>query len=597
MKARIVQAHGEFKVGDSVDIPAKEFAVLLEDGLAVSESEWTAIQANKQTEANTIKAREARVDEAINRASDENRIVPRADTSEIKASALVMEAAREGTGVKYILSLPVLRDLEGRVTPMPGRDNAPTAGLTVTASLDDCAKGVIQAMEPQQKLIRANNWPEAMKLSKEAGLILKHRMITPAVSANQDFMLRDLVKAATFTDPNSQIGSLAADLIIMRNLGYLVYKLPWIKKLTTDLTGEPARFGQQILTRYITPPGVLTWVPGVGFTNATAEATSGTAYGLRQITDSGTGTTQSAGKTLRVDGPTGYELDADNAYGVRKVSVPSTTDRGVLLNMFKATEIEFPVSLLAGTVRNLFGEQLGAQTYSLAEEISKFVLGMFALPTAAQYNSGSAWGTGGVSGLTYSYTKALANWNLSGMIGVKNKMTIAKIPDVGRFVLLHSFYHDKLLEDANLLSAKAIMALIHKNEAEFNTGELPTLFGVQPLESQLASWTDAGALTVWTDDTNPGGTSPAATTAFGFAGNMSSGIFVARPPQDFTQVANQLGIPITASIRLMTEPDSNLTVMVFAFVDNGKMAINQRVCLMYGAAQGDPRQGFPLKIA
>jgi hypothetical protein len=118
---------------------------------------------------------------------------------------------------------------------------------------------------------------------------------------------------------------------------------------------------------------------------------------------------------------------------------------------------------------------------------------------------------------------------------------------------------------------------------------LPTLFGLKPLESQLASATAAGALTTWTDDTTLG-----TTKQVGFVGNQSSGIFVSRPPQDFTTAATRLGVPLTASIRLVTEPDSGLTVMVFSYLDNGKMSISQRVCLMYGAAQGHPGQGFPL---
>jgi hypothetical protein len=261
---------------------------------------------------------------------------------------------------------------------------------------------------------------------------------------------------------------------------------------------------------------------------------------------------------------------------VRTLSVPSTTDKSVTLNMFKATEITFPVSTLGGTMRNLFAEQYSAQLYTLAETINTHVMGgIFA----------ATW-----SGIKTSYTKSLANWNLSGMIGVKNAMTISKIPDVGRFVLLHSYYHDKLLEDSNLLSAKAILALINQDASSFESGEVPSLFGVKPLESQLSSATTAGALTTWTDDTDLG-----TTGIVGFAGNMSSFLFVSRPPQDWTTTLTQLGIPMTASIRLVTEPDSGLTVMVFSFADNGTMSINQRVCVMYGSAQGDPRVGLTIK--
>lgn len=579
MKARIVKAHNEFRVGEAIDPTPQDFEVLNRDGIAVSETEWNTLQANEQFRQNAIKAREARVEKAIAKACEQGRL-PAADkeaVDKVKARAMAMESVEDGVGEEFVLNLPVKagQGLEGRQTQAARDDGGRYTELRMgDETLAETSQFVLKCSEPQNQLIRSGNFKEAHKLGIQAGSALKYRMIKAA--AKDDFMLRDVVKAATFTDPNSQVGSMAGDLIIMRNLGYLVYKLPWLKKLTTDMTGEPVRFGQSILTRYITPPAVLTWVPGVGFTNA---ADSG--FGAQQVSDSGTGTTQSAGVTLRSGGGGNYELDATNNFGIPVKSTPSTTDKSVTLNMFKATEIEFPVSMLAGTVRNLLGEQLGAQTYSLAEEINKYVLAVLFAAT---------WGTGGVSGLTYTYTKALANWSLAGLIGLKNKLTIAKIPDVGRFALLHSFYHDKLLEDSNLLNAKAILALINKDMASFESGELPEIFGIKPLESQLASATSAGALTTWVDDTTLG-----TTAIVGFAGNMSSGLFVSRPPQDYTTALTSLGIPQTASIRLMTEPDSGLTVMVFSYADNGKMSINQRVCLMWGAAQGDPRQGILIK--
>ncbi len=577
MKVVIVKPDATYKAGQEVEASGEQLAALLDNGLAVSASEYSAQQAVK---ANARKSVEA----AVVRAKDRNAIPPkdervlataleRLDAG--KADAEVLCEYIDGMGATITASSG---DMGKRITAsVKDSETITSSGVRVTGiSLEDASNGVIKATQPQNDLIRAGRWQEAQALAKEAATIMQQNHLK-TVRAGGDFLLRDTIRAATYSDPNSQVGSLAGDLVTLRNLGYLVYKLPWIGKLTTDLSSEPAKFGQAILTRYITPPDVLTWVPGVGFTSQ-----------ANQISDSGTGTTQSGGATLSTENPAGGNtvLDATNIFGIPKKSAPSTTDRTVTLNMFKATELEFPVSMLAGTIRNLFGEQIGAQTYSLAEEINKHVLGMFALPTAAKYSSGSAWG-----GIKTSYTKSLANWNLAGVIGVKNAMTISKIPDVGRFLLLHSFYHDKILEDSNLLSAKAILALINKDESSFNTGEIPTLFGVKPLESQLASWrTDTGALTTWTDDSVLG-----TTDAVGFAGNMSSGLFVSRPPQDYTTAMNQLGIPVTASIRLVTEPDSGLTVMVFSYADNGKMSLNQRVCLMYGAAQGDPRVGIVLK--
>ena len=565
MKLRIVKPDDEYKAGQEVEATGAQAAALIENGLAVTASEWDSREAVKASGKSAI-------EQAVVRAKARNAIPPK-DDAVLKTSLERFEAGKADAEVlvEFIDSMTVTAssgDMGKRLTaPVKDGDTVQASGVRVTGiSLEDATQGVVKATQPQNDLIRAGRWAEAQELAKEASTIMQQNHMK-VVKAGGDFLLRDTVRAATYSDPNSQVGSLAGDLVTLRNLGYLVYKLPWIGKLTTDLSAEPAKFGQAILTRYITPPAVLTWVPGVGFTQQ-----------ANQISDSGTGTTQSAGVTLRAGGAGAYALDATNIFGIPDKSQPSTTDKSVTLNMFKATEIEFPVSTLAGTVRNLLGEQIGAQTYSLAEEINKYVLGVLFAAT---------W-----SGIKTSYTKALANWNMSGMIGLKNALTISKVPDVGRFALLHSFYHDKLLEDTNLLSAKAIMALIHKDESEFNTGEIPTLFGIKPMESQLASATSAGSLTTWTDDTTLD-----TTVMVGFAGNMSSGLFVSRPPQDYTTAMTQLGIPVTASIRLVTEPDSGLTVMVFSYADNGKMSLNQRVCLMYGAAQGDPRVGIVLKAS
>jgi hypothetical protein len=601
MKAVIVRAHTvgdrEFKVGDPVEGKAQDLVELIENGSAVTTENWNLIQAKEAQDKNIVQARETRVDAALGRLVERGGVAPKDESAKnkIRASALTMEAATEGCGVQFLDSLQasVANDnstLIHRLTqPMRDDGTVTASGAEVRESVADISEYIIKCTAPQDKLIKSNNHAEALKLSQEAGVFLKHKLM--AIAAKGDFLIRNTIKAATFSDPNSQVGSLAADLIIMRNLGYLVNKLAWLKRLTTDLTGEPVKFGASIFTRYITVPDVLTWVPGVGFTSDKATIAMAINDGLTggSKTDAQIAAANQADsitlKTAIVSGGASGSYTGDN-YLIQKKSGPLTTDVSVRLNMFKAVEVEFPVTILSGTTRNLLGEQLGAQCYGLAEAINEYMLGVLFAPTLY---GGVAWGTGGVAGLNYTQTTSLANWNLTGMVQLKNRMTIAKIPDVGRFALLHSFYHDALLTDSNLLTAKAILALISKDESGFESGELPTLFGVKPLESQLASASAAGALTSWVDQATLGNTRYG-----GFAGNMSAALFVSRPPQDFTQIAQQLGIPVTASVRLMTEPDSGMTVMVFSYVDNGRMSISQRVCLMWGGAQGDPRTGILL---
>ena len=250
------------------------------------------------------------------------------------------------------------------------------------------------------------------------------------------------------------------------------------------------------------------------------------------------------------------------------------------MNQFKGVAIGFPVTTLGATARNLFAEQRDAQLYSLAETINSHVLDKI---------FGASW-TGTVASLKLGSTFAVP-----GMVTVKNRMTLSKIPDIGRFALMHSTYHDALLSDTNLLTAKAILALINKDASSFEQAEVPSLFGVKPLESQLASYAGSTQTAPNIDGTTGAvDFSGAGVTKVGFAGNMSSMLFVARVPQDFTQAASQLGIPASWAVEIVTEPDSGLSLMIFKNVNTATWAIEATACLMYGAAQGDPRVGIVL---
>ena len=146
-----------------------------------------------------------------------------------------------------------------------------------------------------------------------------------------------------------------------------------------------------------------------------------------------------------------------------------------------------------------------------------------------------------------------------------------------------------------LFRSKAILALINKDASAFEQSELPSLFGVKPLGSQLASYV-SGTATAPTIDANTGAVDFSANgiNQVGFAGNQSSALFVARVPQDFTQAAQALGIPQSWAVEIVTEPDSGLSAMIFKNVNTATWQIEATVCLMYGAAQGDPRVGIVL---
>ncbi len=183
----------------------------------------------------------------------------------------------------------------------------------------------------------------------------------------------------------------------------------------------------------------------------------------------------------------------------------------------------------------------------------------------------------------------MATFDLKTLTRLKALLSVSKVPDIGRFALLHTFYHDRLLEDPAILTSKAIISLVSKNQTVFEQTSIPPYAGIKPIETQLAS-AAGSTITSWSDPGTIG-----TINKVGFAGNMSSMLFVSRVPQDFTTLASQLGIPATASVEIVTEPESGISMMFWRYIDLGKMSIMVRACLMWGDHQGDPRVGIIIK--
>lgn len=561
MKIRLIKAHGQFKVGHEMEVQASDAAVLLADGFAVD-----AVQA-----AENANLQKRLKDQGVTILTQKHAEAVKRGAVEPKNEAVLAKAIERFNGGADLNLLCELYDgmpgkvqasLSARHTPSM-RDELPSSGVeVVNASLSDAATGYIKASNPQDALIRSGRMDEARELSLQASSIVS-RHFRPIIRAGGDFDFRDIVKAADVTDPDSNVGTLQTGLILMRNLGFLKSKLNWMPYLTTDLRNEPATFGQPILTRYITPANVLTFIPGVGYTSDSST-----------ISTAGATTTQAG--------------IATQASGTLTKSVAKSTDKTVTMDQHKAVEIEFPVNKLGSTLRNLFAEQYSAQLYSLAEEINKRVLSVIlgATWTPQADATSAASTTNGTS------SKSLGQFSLTGMVGLKLSATINRIPDLGRFAMMHSIYHDQMLTDTNLVTAKAILAMINKDMSAFESGELPVLYGIKPLESQLAASKGAsGIYATLVTPTDPT-TIAAVADKVGFVGNSASALFVARVPQDYTQALT--GVPATAALEIVTEPDSGLSVLVTKYVNHERASATQRVALMYGAAQGDPRQGFVL---
>lgn len=571
MQIKIIKAHGDYKqeqVGKEVEVDAATAATLIANGYGVDAVE--AARTEKLT--NMVKASQAsRIKDAVTRAKAREAIAPK-DT-EIEAGLLkelddvpletlerVANLVVASVDARQAAELERIQRRETNSLNDDGNGVNIRAGARITGgySLRGAAEKYVTCSEPMTKLIQEGKLKDAINLSRERSLLMASDIMS-VYDKGENFAMRDLVKAADNVDPS--VGTLATGLVLMRNLGFLKNKLTFLDKISTDLRNEPVAFGQNVLTRYITPPNVLTFVPGIGMTSDATTIANWKA-------------------TITASNPAGTPQTS----GTQTFSVASATDVNVVLNNYNGVEITFNNMTLGSTMRNLFAEQQAAQFYSLAEYINQQFLIMLFKATWSGISTAPFSLCGGNAPVGNSATNPMG---LANIIAVKNKFTMNKMPDNGRFALMHSAYHDAILTDSNMLTAKSILALIKKDTGAFEDGELPTLFGVKVLESQLSAF-KGGALVTITDPAQI----PANASTIGFAGNASSALFVARIPQDYTKVIPD--IPATAAIEIVTEPDSGLSMLVIKRVNNQIESTYVRAGLMFGFAQGDPRQGFLL---
>jgi hypothetical protein len=594
MRVKLLKARGSNTAGTYLELEDNDAVKAVASGEAMPEHAAQAIEA-RDAELVTIKAKQtesdkSRIVEAIDRGVKRGALLPKGTDAKsqetIKATQFdrLLKGADVNLLIEMLDNMPQVTNPEGLTGRRIQAENGsvdkhvfggePTAAEVVEKIISASGKDRIgsaigachRPLSLQQGGSSLSDIQAAAAESLDNARLLKAHVLD-AYNKQGDWALRQMVRAISdVTDPNTQVGTLSSTLVLMRNLGYLKNKLNFMPYISTDLRAEPARYGQSVLTRYITPPNVLTYVPGTGYTS---DATAISNY----IANLGT---NKANIGTSVSG-----VAADVA-GTHTLSAPSTTDVPVIINNHTGVEIRFPTSTIGATVRNLFAEQQGAQMYSLAEFINKVFL---ATVFSATWNGISATALP-LGGNTFG---------LSGVVKIKNKFSINKMPDTGRFAVLHSVYHDNILTDASLLTAKAILA-VNGGESDFETGELPTLFGIKVLESQLAAYKSAGsvaaAFTGLVTPTDPTTIAAVAPDGIGFAGNSASALFVARLPQDYTTVLPN--IPATAAIEIVTEPDSGLSLLFTKYVDHSLAEVKARCAIMFGFAQGDPRQGFVL---
>lgn len=566
MKAVITKAHGDYKVGDRLDVSPEDFAVLASEGFAVTQTEWNATEAVRAAEQKIVKAREAKIDSQINEAVKAGRFLPKEDTSAVRATALAIEAGSEGAGVAYLNSLPVkAKDLTVRSTQggegashdiemgkLGMRDTIKAyCKLSETFKFDSATGGAVRASNGDAKAME-----DLAKVSKERSLLI--RDINDMVRAGGDFRMNDVVKAADYADPasNNPLGVLNTGLQLSWNLGYLANQLAMINDITTDISNQPALFGQVVRTRYITVPGVQLKSNGVAWRGTTG----------------------------------------------------NTTDVNVTIDTYAGIPITIGNNVLGSTIRNLHLEQKTPQMYGMGEYIIYKLIAAAISGTTRIANDGSSTSTvqftGKGDGKTAGskFTPQGGAYTLSAFTGgLPLAMDLSKFPggDEGpgtplqRFAWVHSSIYANIASDANLLLTQTIQSAVAKAGSQdlVATGLIPQLGNMKVRKSQLMTDTN----TLSTDGGSPAIRSVVpgdytAATVRGIAGTRSSMLFASRVPTDYTKIMPE--IPSTAAIELVTEPNTGLTFMVVKHLDHGLETSNLRVALMFGIGVGDERQAF-----
>jgi hypothetical protein len=577
MKTRIkvTEVPQGFKLPDGGEIKAGDW-LPIESGKEMDDMIQTGIKFVTEDQEQLIKAREATIDIAIKASKA---FAPKEDVSEVKATALLFESVKPGSGLQYINNLPPRKTedstLTARQTPADGADIITGSRIVMgEAGFRDTLKGFFKASLPdyQQRgnggFVRASCRTEkemanGVTLAREKASFVQQ--ISDMIVKGADYRLtEDLIKAAAdnYADPAGALGVLNTAITLNWNFGHLENELVMLSDVTTDVTGTPVKYKEWARSRYIKVPGVQIKALGTAWS-----------------------------------GGTGNAVD---------VSINMANYVGTFISVENAT--------LGSTARPLMNEQQPAQLYSLAEYIT-YTLINAAINGSSQFNNDgvtlatvkaqSAYVDPNFGLGTYSLAQpypAVADGGLLGVFtgGIPTAMDISKFPggkeapsvsNLARFAWVHSAIHGALAANPVFAQIQSIQGIRQTPESNLLlTGQFERLGNMKIRASQLmsdqnsttGSGADAGANAQYIVPGNF-----AAAGVVGVGGTRSGLMFVSRAPVDYSKV---LDVPQTAAIELYTSPKLGIPFMVVKYMENSLETANLRVQLMWGVGVGDPRQ-------
>ena len=233
------------------------------------------------------------------------------------------------------------------------------------------------------------------------------------------------LRAADYTDPAGNLGTLTGTLVAQRTLELFKYQFPALTRVSTDFSDMPAQFGQSIATRILSVPAITTYDTTLGWT-----------------TPAGT---------------------------------PTSTDVLVSLNEHVGVPIRFNANTLASTMRRLFDEFAPAASYALGKYFVDKIYKLFTLANFNAYAAKSAT----VPTAYATYAVGLGDFARSHLVKISAAMNVNLVPLHDRIALLNSAYFGQLATDPSLttfFAGQQAPGMITDNE-------LPKMATFQPIEA------------------------------------------------------------------------------------------------------------------
>lgn len=397
--------------------------------------------------------------------------------------------------------------------------------------------------------------------------------------------MNDLIAAADYTDPNSNIGLLSGTIVMQETLALMRYKYPFLNSIATDFSDAPGLLNQTATTRIVLKPAVQTYDPTLdsgGRPNGWTTKSPAKTVDVPITLDEYVGVplvfgNAELGATMRklfnesapaalyalaghfVDKATALLTAGNfNAYKGYSDAAGATTSGSATLVVTDST-ICYPGQAVSGT-------GIPAGTIILSITDSTHVV-MSKKATATGTGVALTLGSGNVSTAYPTYVKAMADFNMACLGEIGGIFTDNEVLEDDRFILLNAQYYARLAQDPTFNTFFAAM----RSPETVTKGMLPELQGFNPIKA---------------------GYFPKSDYRVGFAGHKASLVLKTRLPGDL--VGALPGVAAPGLVSTVTDPDTGLSVLLVQRIDLQGNYAEWRPELIMGAAVGDRRGGLVL---